>query len=169
MKTIFLLIATLVSLSLFAQSEGAKMDVDSQVFTFQRGFWIHDALPKSFDPIEENTAVYRRTRWSEWYDGGTATLKKILDLGPNVIFYFPLRGQVPSVHWVVQDDDMLGRVLAGGAAAVLPGLAAAGGSTGGGLSATAVGVGGAVLVGGVIVANNKDDDNATDIRPKNRN
>ena len=159
-------ILLITTMTVWAQREGDKKDIDGQIFQYQKDVWIHEALGDNFDPSEEYTAVYRDARWNKWYQEGSTTLKKILDLGPNVVFKFRDRAGANNVYWVLESQDKVEKLLAGGAAAIIPGVSLAGGGSGagagsgGGLGSTglAVGIGAAVVAGAVIVENNDDDD-----------
>ncbi len=169
MRAFFLMSLLLISGGLFAQREGSKKEIDRQVFEYQKGFWLHEALGSNFDPVEEYTAVYKDRKWQNWYGQGSPTLKKILDLGANVVFRFKDKNNVPRVYWVLRDDDLLKKVLAGGAAAVLPGLAGVAGSAagasagagGGGISTgVIIGVSAAAAAGVVVVVNANDEESS---------
>lgn len=182
MRVLGCVVFLMFGVTLLAQQEGDRKDIDGQTFEFQKGIWVHKALGNNFDPTEEYTAVFRDSKWQKWYQEGSPGLKKILDLGRNVVFTFNDRSGVPHVYWVLESKDKVQKLLAGGAAALLPGLAAAGagggagaagaggaagGAGGGALGAVGIGIGvGAVVVGGIVVANNDDDDES---RSKRKN
>ena len=144
-------------MALFAQSSGDTKDIDGQKFTYDGSKWVHDALGGDTAVSKEYSAVYRDKLWQKWYDGGDATLKKIMDLGPSVVFKYKGSDGQFHTYATFSSKAAMGAAISasgGGGGAVAGGGAAAGG----GISTTALVIGGAAVVaGGVIIANNDDD------------
>lgn len=168
---ILMMIALLVISSVsFAQKDDDKKDIDGQVFSYNKGIWGHAALESSYSVTDDYTAVYKSAKWQKWYNEGSPTLKKLLDLGPNVVFKF--KGSDGQFHTFgsFKNKKLVKKAIVGGSAAIATGLGGAtvagGGAAGGGGAAAAGGtilgvsattaaiVGGAVVAGAVVVENN---------------
>ena len=170
-KLVMLALIALLPMALFAQSSGDKKDIDGQKFTYNGKSWVHDALGEKYTAEKAYATVYRDKTWQKWYAEGDATLKKIMDLGPNVVFkYKGTDGQYHTYSVYSSKAAMkaaVGTTVASATGATVGGGAAAGGAaaaaTGGGISTTALIIGGAAVVaGGVIIAeNDSDDDDGT--------
>ncbi len=142
----FLMIALFcLPLSILAQRSGDTKDIDGQKFTYNGSQWVHDSLGSSFSSTKQYSAVYRDKTWQKWYREGSPTLKKILDLGPNVAFKYKGADGQYHTYTVFSSKAALGGAAGGGTASHA------------GLSKGAwIGIGAAVVVAGVIIAN-KDD------------
>lgn len=81
-------LAVFMSAFSFAQSSGEIRTVDGQEFQFRNNIWVHTALEDGYSVSETYSTVHQSRLWQDWYDQGSDTLKKILDLGENVIFKF---------------------------------------------------------------------------------
>ena len=155
----------LCSVSVVAQSDGDTQNRDGQMFTFNNGIWVHDALGDSYTITDDYTAVHKDDQWKDWYEKGNATTKSILDLGPNIVFESMGTDGAPHVYAVFINKKLAAAAVSGGSAAIATGLggtaATAVASTGAtilGMSATtAAVVGGAVVAGAVIVDNNNSN------------
>ncbi len=144
-------------LSILAQNSGDTKDIDGQKFTYNGSRWVHDSLGSSYSTSKQFSAVYRDKKWQEWYREGTPTLKKILDLGSNVVFKYKGADGQYHTYSVFDSKGSLKAALGGSSSG---GSAGGGGGGGTGLSKGAwIGIGAAVVVGAVIVAN--DDDEGT--------
>ena len=154
MRSFSLIALLLMSAFTFAQSEGDKKDIDGQKFTYSSGTWVHDALGDSFKHDKRYTAIHRDKTWKKWYSEGSPTLKKILDLGPNVAFKFKGADSQFHTYSVFPNKNAMAAVF--------------GGSGGGGATAAAGGAklsntawwligGAAVITGAVIIDNNKNE------------
>jgi len=78
----------LVALSAFGQSSGETREVDGLTFQFRNNIWVHTDLDEGYEVTEAYSTVHKNRLWQDWYDQGSETLRKILDLGENVIFNF---------------------------------------------------------------------------------
>lgn len=154
-----LMLGSLCSLSLWAwQGEGEERNIDGQSFVLRNDVWVHEALDEGYELSSNFTTVHGSTKWNRWYQEGSPTLQKILDLGPNVIFKFLGQDGEFHVYGVFEDEEKL--------RAYLPQEEKV--RTVLGISpVTAVIVGSAVVVGAVIVDSNNDDDEVSPSRPKN--
>ena len=186
MRTLSLTLLLLMSTGLFA-GDGEKKEIDGQVFVYNQGIWTHEALGSSYEISKEFSAVYKSKKWQRWYQEGSPTLQKILNLGPNVIFKFKDAEGKYHVYSSFKSKKLVKSAVAGGAAAVASGLGgaaaagaavAAGGAAAAGAAAagaaaaatatvlgvsvtTAAVVAGAVVAGAVVVEANNDDDPST--------
>lgn len=86
--SIFYVLLILFAFEASCQNQGDRRDIDGQVFRFNKGIWIHSALGDSYTLTDDYVAVYKSSKWNKWYSEGSVTLRKILDLGPNVVFKF---------------------------------------------------------------------------------
>lgn len=186
MKYFCMVLLATFTLGVTAQNEGETRTIDGQKLTYNKGVWVHDDLGSDYKITEEFNAVYRSKKWKTWYDAGSPTLKKILDLGPNVVFNFKGSDGNVHVYSVFANKKLAKRAVAGGAAAIATGLggaaagagaaaagagaaaagagAAAAATTGtvlGVTAGTAAAIGGAVVAGAVIVENNDDSSEAS--------
>lgn len=184
MKYICMVLLATMTFGVTAQDEGETKSIDGQKLTYNKGVWVHDDLGADYQVTEEFNAVYRSKKWKTWYDAGSPTLKKILDLGPNVVFNFKGSDGNVHVYSVFANKKLAKRAVAGGAAAIATGLggtaAGAGAAVAGGAAAagagaaaattgtvlgvtagTAAAIGGAVVAGAVIVENNDDSSEAS--------
>lgn len=161
MKKILLSALLCVCFPLFSwawQEEGDSRNIDGQSFVLQDDVWMHEALGEDYELSPNFTTIYRDSKWNRWYQEGSPTLQKILDLGPNVIFKFLGRDGEFHVYAVFADEEKL--------RAYLPQEEKV--RTVLGISpVTAVIVGSAVVVGAVIIDTTGDDDEASPSRPKN--
>ena len=96
MRTPLLILSLLLSMGAFAQSEGDTKDIDGQIFKYQNARWVHGALGSSYSTTAAFSAVYKDKTWKKWYDNGDPTLKKIMDLGPEVDFKY--KGDDAAFH-----------------------------------------------------------------------
>ncbi len=185
MKYFCMVLLATLTFSVTAQDEGETKTIDGQKLTYNKGVWVHDDLGSDYKVTEEFNAVYRSKKWRTWYDAGSPTLKKILDLGPNVVFNFKGSDGNVHVYSVFANKKLAKRAVAGGAAAIATGLggaAAGAGAAAAGAGAAAAGagaaaattgtilgvsagtaaaIGGAVVAGAVIVENNDDSSEAS--------
>lgn len=77
-----------LSSGVLAQTEGEQRDIDGQKLSYKGGVWAHGAVAGTEAITDENTATYRDKKWARWYNQGSPTLKKMMDLGRSVIFKF---------------------------------------------------------------------------------
>ncbi len=176
MRTVSFILMLIVSGALFAQNEGDSKDIDGQVFKYNKGIWVHEALGSSYSLTDEYTSVHKDPKWNKWYAEGDATVKKILDLGPNVVFTWKAKKDNQFHTWAVfRNSKMAAAAIKGGAVAVAAGLGGAAGAAGAAAGAaaassgtilgmtatTAAIVGGSVVAGGVIIANNDNNSPAS--------
>lgn len=78
----------IAAISAFGQSRGETRDIDGLTFQFRNNIWVHTALDEGYDITEAYSTVHKNRLWHDWYDQGSDTLRKILDLGENVLFKF---------------------------------------------------------------------------------
>ncbi len=181
MRALALILMLIVSGLSFAQNEGDVKDIDGQVFKYTKGIWVHEALGGSYTLSDEYTSVHKDPKWNKWNAEGDATVKKILELGPNIVFKWKAKKDNQFHTWAVfRNNKLAAAAIKGGSVAVAAGLgggaaagaagaaagaagaaAASSGTILGMTAATAAVVGGAVVAGGVIVANNDDADGAS--------
>ena len=119
-------------------------------FIYQADTWIYDG---AIDEQPDFGSVYKDKTWQEWYDEGNSTLKKILDLGPNVRFkYIGKDGSMYTYEVYASKAAMRagGIPMAGGE------IAASGGSGAGISSAAAWIIGGSAVVAGAVIISEEE-------------
>ena len=114
-KLVMLALIALVPMALFAQSSGDKKDIDGQKFTYDGKQWVHEALGSNVSTSKAYSAVYRDKTWQKWYNEGDPTLKKILDLGPNVVFKYKGSDGQYHTYGVFSSKAALKAAVGGGA------------------------------------------------------
>lgn len=120
--------------------------IDNQVFDYTDGLWLHEALPPNYELFEEYVTTHKSDLWQEWYDNGDDTLRKILDLGKNVIFVYRGEDNQEHVYAVYACDGLIPFIPP-----VPPVYLSK-------YAKTAIIVGTAVVAGVIIIENNNDDD-----------
>ncbi len=159
--------------ALFAHSPGDMKSIDGLEFTYKNGRWVQSSIDNTSTFTRSYSTVYKDKKWAKWYQEGDSTLKKILDLGPDVTFRYKGADGKWHVYGSFKNKKFLMDAVgskaasfgAGGAAGSAASGAAASGSTILGMSTTTAAViGGAVVAGGVIIENNDDDEEMSPFR-----
>lgn len=88
MNKLLLGLSFLLCIPALAQSTGETRTIDGLEFQFRNNIWVHTVLDAGYSISEAYSTVHKDRLWQDWYDQGSDTLKKILDLGENVIFKF---------------------------------------------------------------------------------
>ena len=179
MRFLSMLILILLTATAFAAGEGEKVDVDGQKFTHQKGVWVHDALGSNYIISDKYSTVYRDKLWMKWYQEGSPTLKKIMDLGQNVVFSYTGADGKLHTYAVFESTKAVKKAIAGGSGAVASGLgvgtattatvstaatAGSGGSAFGLSPVAAAAIGGGIVVGAVLINSDSNNNETSESR-----
>ncbi len=110
MRILTLISLLVMSVSLFAVE--SKKDIGEMTFVLEGHVWVQQGLEEGM-PSSEFAAVFGDSKWQSWNRQGSATLRKILALGPNVVFSAPTRDGESRVFSVHKDSKALSSSVTG--------------------------------------------------------
>lgn len=140
---------------LFKEDKG-EAKAGGRVFVEENGIWVDQELPPGYKLEKSYVVIHKSPEWGTW-NKGSAELKEILALGPNVVFYYKGKDGKNHVYAVFKNKKLAAAAVKGGPEAIKAGLGGAAGKAGVGLKVLG---GGTLALGAaaVVVANNDGDE-----------
>ena len=109
MRILTLISLLVISVSLFAAD--GKRTIGDMTFELEGHVWVQQGLEEGTASSEFAT-VFGDSKWQRWNRQGSANLRKVLALGPNVVFSAPTRDGESRVFTVHQDKQLLNSSVA---------------------------------------------------------
>ncbi|PIE02773.1 MAG: hypothetical protein CSA81_05505 [Acidobacteria bacterium] len=103
MRVLSLVVLLMASVAVLGLED--SVSVGDRTFIMKDGAWYMEGLPDDFQIEDGYICEHKDDIWQNWYNSGDEQLKKILELGPNIVWMMKSSVDGKEHVFAVSDGD----------------------------------------------------------------